>query len=437
MGADQSVEGRTLTAEAPSPGAVKSFRVVVVSGPDCDHELFVESGKHIVGAAPDCTLTLHDRKVSRHHLELQPVKLGLSVRDLGSKNGSWYDGARFTQVTVGVGAVIRLGDSELRVLSATHRPQLVPSSATQFGRLVGRSLPMREVFAVLEKVAPSDATVLIEGETGTGKELCAEAIHAASRRAEGPLVVCDLAGISRGLIESELFGHKKGAFTGAESERRGLFADAAGGTVFIDEIGELDRELQPRLLRLLERREVRPLGGSYRAVDVRVLAATNRDLEVESRERRFRADLFHRLAVVRVKLPPLRERKEDLPLLVGQALVGRDITVPDETLALLTEYDWPGNVRELFNAIERAVALLGQRRVLEPSLLGIEPGQTESTSTQNFHVAKERLIAEWERRYLVELLRQARGSITRAARASGLQRTYLYQLLRKHDLMRR
>ena len=297
------------------------LRIAVISGPDRGAELLLVRGTYLVGKAPGCALVLRDPAVSRQHLELAVVEGGLRVRDLGSRNGSLFGGARFSEITVGSGAVIQLGRTELRVLPEGVRDALPPSTRDHFGGLLGRSLAMRELFAVLERVAPSDVAVLIEGETGTGKELCAEAIHAASRRAGKPFIVCDLAGVARSLVESELFGHVRGAFTGADRDREGAFVQADAGTIFIDEIGELDLELQPRLLRALERRQVKPVGGSaYRTVDVRVVAATNRDLQSEVRAGRFREDLYHRLAVVRVRLPSLRERKEDIPLLAQHFL---------------------------------------------------------------------------------------------------------------------
>jgi DNA-binding NtrC family response regulator len=308
---------------------------------------------------------------------------------------------------------------------------------------------MREVFALLELVAQSDLPVLIEGETGTGKELCAEALFAAGRRANEPWIVCDLAGMSRSLIESELFGHVRGAFTGADRDREGTFVQAHGATLFIDEIGELELDMQPRLLRALEQRKVKPVGATqYRDIDVRVIVATNRDLRQEVQAGRFRSDLYHRLAVMRVVLPPLRERKDDIPYLVEHFLDGKEVHVPPETMALLYDYDWPGNVRELKNVIERGVSLMGQRVTLEPALLGLELPARDldgaplnfaeadwfAFGTAGFREAKERLIASWEREYLAQLLRRTGGNVSRAARDGGLDRVYLHRLIKKYNL---
>jgi DNA-binding NtrC family response regulator len=421
------------------------LRLLVLSGPDQGKQLELARGTYLVGKAPGCALVLSDGAVSRQHLELQVAESGVVVKDLNSTNGSFFGGARFSVVTVGAGAVVTIGATELKLAPVERTHAILPSASDRFGRLLGRSLRMREVFAVLELVAQSDVAVLVEGETGTGKELCAEAIRGAGSRARGPFVICDLAGVSRSLIESELFGHVRGAFTGADRDREGAFAQAHGGTIFIDEIGELELDAQPRLLRALEQRKVKPVGASsYRDVDVRVIAATNRDLREEVRQGRFRDDLYHRLAVVRVTLPPLRERKEDVAFLVSAFLEGRDLQVPPETLALLCDYDWPGNVRELKNVIDRGVSLMGQGKVLEPSLLGLEPppGQSHggppsgwaAVGPEGFREAKERLIAAWERDYVTQLLRRAGGNVSRAAREGGIDRVYLHRLMKKHNI---
>ena len=420
-------------------------RVLVLSGPDQGKQLLLERGTYFIGKAPNCDLVLSDASVSRQHLELQVAEGGILVRDLGSTNGSFFGGARFSEVTVAPGAVVTIGGTELKLATVERSHPILPSSSERFGALLGPSLKMREVFAVLELVAQSDVAVLIEGETGTGKELCAEAIRSAGPRSRAPFVVCDLAGVSRSLIESELFGHVRGAFTGADRDREGAFAQAHGGTIFIDEIGELELDMQPRLLRALESRKIKPVGAAqYRDVDVRVVAATNRDLREEVKAGRFRDDLYHRLAVVRVTLPPLRERKEDIAALVDHFLAGKDVEVPADTLGLFTEYDWPGNVRELKNVIDRGLSLMGQTRVLYPSLLGLDamPGAPSSSGSRDwptvgnegFRESKERLISSWERDYVTQLLRRAGGNVSRAAREGGLDRVYLHRLIKKYGI---
>jgi DNA-binding NtrC family response regulator len=436
--------GPTDLLATPDAALPSGLRLLVLSGAEKGQSLLLRRGTYHVGKAGDCDLVLSARGVSRHHLALEVTADGLSVRDLDTKNGTFYKGARIREAQVGVGAVLLVADIELKVTVSAGLPRVLPSAAERFGSLAGRSLAMREVFALLEHIAADDGTVLIDGETGTGKELCAESIHASSGRRGGPFVVCDFAGLSRGLIESELFGHLRGAFTGADQDRVGAFQQAHGGTLFLDEIGELELDMQPRLLRLLERGEVKRVGATqYDKVDVRVIAATNRDLAAECRAGRFREDLFYRLAVLRVTLPPLRQRKEDLGLLAG-LVAPRPVEVDPAALALLAEYDWPGNVRELRNVIGRALSLAPGATRLVPSMLTLThegPPPTAEEALQapppaegDFHQAKEQLIARWERAYLTELLQRAEGNVARAARRSGIDRPYLHRLLKKHGL---
>jgi DNA-binding NtrC family response regulator len=442
--ADEAPITNSLVGE---PRAVAELRLVVISGPDREQALTLRRGSYTVGKARECDLVLSDPGVSRRHLVLRVLAAGVEVEDLGSKNGSFLRSARFRQVVLGAGEIVTIGETELKLVTAREPERRLPSTANHFGRLLGRSVAMREVFALLERIATTDAAVLIEGETGTGKDLCAESLHAAGSRAAGPFVVCDLAAVAPSLLESELFGHTRGAFTGADRDHAGAFASAEGGTLFIDEIGELEMAGQPRLLRALEARRIKPIGADgHRPVDVRVIAATNRDLDAECRAGRFRADLFHRLAVLRVRLPPLRARKEDVALLARHFVAPRRIEVAPDAIALLTAYDWPGNVRELRNIIVRATAGLADGEVLSASHLelGAEPPATGTPppvapvepedGDDDFHAAKRRRVAAWERSYLTDLLHRAGGNISRAARRGGLDRPYLHRLLKKHGL---
>jgi transcriptional regulator with GAF, ATPase, and Fis domain len=298
---------------------------------------------------------------------------------------------------------------------------------------------MRAVFALLERAAPTEATVLLEGETGTGKEAAAESIHEASPRRERPFVVLDCGAIPPNLLESELFGHEKGAFTGATGARTGAFEAADGGTIFLDEIGELAPDLQPKLLRALERREVKPVGANqYMPADVRVIAATNRDLRAEVNARRFRADLYYRLAVVQIRLPPLRERREDLPLLVASLAAAMPAAVRDQLstpdfLDELARHSWPGNVRELRNYLERCVALGPSLRRGSDVVAALdEPGEVDAS--RPLREARDAWTRRCESQYLQDLLRRHGDNLAGAARAAGIDRAHLYRLLWKHGL---
>jgi DNA-binding NtrC family response regulator len=317
----------------------------------------------------------------------------------------------------------------------------------RFGRMVGRSPSMQTVFDMLAKAAPSDATILLEGETGTGKEVSAEAIHRGSPRRDKPFLVVDCGAMPPNLLESELFGHERGAFTGAISSRQGVFEAANGGTVFLDEIGELSIDLQPKLLRVLERREVRRVGtNNHVPVNVRLIAATNKSLREHVAAHKFRSDLYYRLAVVEVKLPPLRERPGDLPLLVDHIV--RNLSAVDEAalgivrsaqfLGALGQHTWPGNIRELRNYLERSVALHDFAPPRASTAGMPAPGPEGAVNIgQPLREAREAWVSAFERRYLEELLRQHENRVSAAARAAGVDRIYFYRLLWKHGLRTR
>ena len=425
---------------APLP---RQVRLAVVEGPDVGATLDLGPEPAVVGHAPDCALVLHDAGVSRRHLRVELQPGGVLLRDLASRNGSFFQGGRFSELLVGPGAVVQLGSSAIRVATAGVHGGLPPSRAERFGGLVGRSLRMREIFALLDRVAGTRTPILICGETGTGKDLCAEALHRAGPRAGRPYVECDVSALSPTLIESDLFGHVRGAFTGADRDRTGAFVAADGGTLFVNEVGELPADCQPRLLRAIDQGQIKPVGaGRYQRVDLRVIAATHRDLSADVKRGRFRADLYYRLNVVRIELPPLRERPEDIPLIV-RALLPEPYVVPAETMALLVERQWPGNVRELRNALERAASLAGAARVLAPELFlpddGLAPLSAPTRDVigdpaEGFRRAKRRIVAEWERLFVATLLRRANGNVTRAAREGKMDRVYIYRLMRKHGM---
>lgn len=326
----------------------------------------------------------------------------------------------------------------MRDASVSPKKRIGLSSA--FDRLVGGSALMQAAIRRLQQVAAHEATLLIEGESGTGKELAAEAVHAASRRGEGPFVVVDCSAIARNLIEAQLFGHERGAYTGAVQARPGAFSQAHGGTIFLDEVGELDLELQPRLLRAIEKREVTPLGGATaRQVDVRIIAATNRNLRKEVARGAFRADLYYRLAVTTVRLPPLRDRVEDVVALCDHFLEdlstrdGRRHTLDEAVLRGLASRPWPGNVRELRNVVERIV-VFGAEDTDESGLLQVRALETPRTDRPSFHAAKAEVIAGFERTFLVRVLGGHGNNITAAARACGVDRVHFLRLLDRHGL---
>ena len=444
----------TATVSGPGGRLPDSLAVEVVAGPDAGTVVPLAPGSLVVGKEVGCDLVLTDTAVSRRHLEIAVTPERVEVRDLGSKNGSFYLGARFDVIQVAPGSQIQIGVTQLAIVTAAERA-LPLHPENHFGRLLGGTAAMRRVFAALARLAPLDVGLLVTGETGTGKDLAAQAVHDASPRAAKPFVICDLGAIPASLIEAELFGAVRGAYTGADRDRPGVFEQADGGTLFLDEIGELALELQPRLLRLLESSSVKRVGDKgYRHFDVRVLAATNRDLSAEVEARRFRPDLFHRLAVAEVRIPPLRERLADIPLLVDGVMADLAAgsgaprkSVPPETLAALAAYPWPGNVRQLRNVLERALAVDPSGGAIARDALGLGPPPATSESDDGattaqmdpavpFHEAKDRLIHRWERGYLAGLLERTGGNIAQAARTAGVDRAHLYRLLRKHGLHR-
>jgi len=416
-----------------------------------------------IGSAEENDVVIRDSRVSRSHCRIACEPDGYLVTDLGSTNGTFVGRVRVREAYIRSGTTLNLGGVEVRFQTFGERVEVTPSSKDSFGAVVGCSRRMREVFAILERIAPTSATVVLEGETGCGKEIVARALHQKSPRASQPFVVFDCSAVPKDLLESELFGHEKGSFTGAVQTRQGLFEIANGGTLFLDEIGELSLDLQPKLLRALEHREIRRV-GSNRAikVDVRLIAATNRNLEEEVRSGRFREDLFYRLSVVRIVLPALRERREDIPLLarhfLRQAPFNRDADgqprvkgLSEEALTALMEYHWPGNVRELINVVERATSFaegdLIELDDLPPHVLGVrarrrvESGERNDTTTltlrprMTFKDAKEAWVERFEREYLTALLRRHRGRISSAAREADLDRKYLRKLARRHGLL--
>jgi two-component system, NtrC family, response regulator HydG len=424
--------------------ATATFRLRVEQGPDAGKELLVDGMQPLrvlVGTSPACALRLADRQISRRHAAIDVTSEGLRLTDLGSTNGTFANGMCVFDVRLSGGDVVRMGDDVLRVDVVSQAQERPVTPAMRFGRVIGASPEMRRLYPLCERLAASDVPVVVEGETGTGKELLAESIHEESARAGGPFVVFDCTTVAVNLLESTLFGHERGAFTGAVQARRGVFELAHGGTLLIDEIGELDAALQAKLLRAIERSEVQRVGGErFLKVDVRVMAATRRDLDREVQAGRFRDDLFYRLAVARIELPPLRQRRGDIQVLgryFWERLGGGDRPIPEQLLRRFEEYAWPGNVRELGNAIARHIAL-GDLATVETGREAASAAGTDVlTETLAMDLplpaARQRVVDAFERAYVERVLQKHNGNVVRAAAASGIARRYFYVIKSRQE----
>ena len=413
---------------------------LVIKGPDRGESARLDGARPVYfGSAPTCELVLSDKTVSRKHLMAELVGDEVMMVDQGSTNGTFIGGSRFEKIAIGFGAEFKLGRTVIKFLPDEEIVEPEPSPEAAFGSIVGADTKMRQLFKLLADVAATNATVLIEGETGTGKELIAEEIHNHSPRRDGPFVVFDCGSVPRELIESMLFGHVKGSFTGAVGDRKGAFAEAHGGTIFLDEIGEMALDLQPSLLRVLDKRAVRKVGSNtYEKIDVRVVAATNRDLRQEVAKKAFREDLYYRLAVIRVSVPPLRERGADIPLLVGHFIqsFGPQLGIGPEDMAKLVRHSWPGNVRELRNAIERACLLVQGTQLSVDDALAQDGGSPALGIRTDlpFKEAKGQLVEMFEREYIEDLMRRHKMNLSAAAREAQIDRKHLRELIRKYGL---
>ncbi|HRH00213.1 MAG TPA: sigma 54-interacting transcriptional regulator [Polyangiaceae bacterium] len=431
----KSGESRTRTiARSPALAAPLPVRVRVVGASTAP--LRIEEGAATLGASSTCDLVVDDLAVSRRHVELELAPEGVLVRDLGSRNGTFYLGQRVERIVLTPGSMFRIGAQTIAIELA---PDAVgpgePLKVAGFRGLVGASEVMQRLFGMLARLDGSMVPVLVQGETGAGKELVARALHEGSRVAEGPFVPVNCGAISQNLVASTLFGHKKGAFTGATDTRLGAFAAAAGGTLMLDEIGELPLEVQPALLRALERGEVSAVGEDVpRRVDVRVIAATNRDLTAEIAAGRFREDLYYRLAVVRLRVPPLRERPSDIaPLAELFAREEGAPGLPTELLEELGRRPFPGNVRELRNTV-RAFVALGDLddSAPAPAPAGVDAALAASVRLDApFLEQREAIAARFTELYVERVLAETGGNQTLAAKLAGLDRTYFGRLLAK------
>jgi transcriptional regulator with GAF, ATPase, and Fis domain len=461
---------------------LRKGKLVVVAGPDQGKELEIAKPRVTGGRSIISDLVLADKAVSGTHFEVIARDDGYRLRDLNSRNGVFCGDLRIREVFLRPQTVFRIGLTQIQFQPSQDVVEIELSKRDRFDAILGGSAAMREIFAQLEKVSPSELTVLITGETGTGKEMVARAIHNKSARARKPFVVLDCGSIPRELIESTLFGHEKGSFTGAVGQHLGCFEQASGGTIFLDEIGELDVSLQPKLLRVLEQREIKRVGGDRtHKVDVRVLAATNRDLRAEVNAGNFREDLYFRLSVVHVELPPMRERREDVTGLAGHFLRevasrrGMTMSFAADALAAMASYHWPGNVREMRNVVERAAALsdgpvitradlrfgrepgpspLAQHdlvvagaRAAQRAVVQLAGGSAEAVARGpasfdpallaaglGFKQAKQAVVDAFEAAYLEALMGRNDGNITRSAQEAGLTRYHLRELLKRHGV---
>ncbi|HTQ43310.1 MAG TPA: sigma 54-interacting transcriptional regulator [Polyangiaceae bacterium] len=435
-------EPSTVVKEGTPPlgDEVLAFVVDVVDGPDKGTRFAFDSTRPsgvLVGQSSACDVRLTDRQVSRRHVELDVTDKGLRVTDLDSTNGTFVTGVRIHEAYLVGGEVVRLGQTALRIVRALSSARAETPAVRSFGGFIGESPEMRRLYPLCDRLAKSDVPVVIEGETGTGKEVLAEALHQASARASAQFVVFDCTAVPPSLLESALFGHERGAFTGALSQRRGVFEQAHGGTLFLDEIGDLDLALQPKLLRAIERGEVQRVGANqWLRVDVRIIAATRRDLDREVQAGRFRDDLFFRLAVGRIELPPLRRRRGDVAVLARHfwhSIAGADRPIPAGLVERLEDYPWPGNVRELQNAIARHVAV-GELPTIGTSIPppGLEDGDVVERVLAKglpLPLARAEVVDEFERRYVERVLEQHGGNVSKAAAASGIALRY-FQLIK-------
>ena len=414
-------------------GPTLHLRQCVLGAADTDEEWLFEKDEIRIGSMDDNDVVVRDETVSRYHCKIVQEDSGYVLVDLRSTNGTFINKVRIREGYLKPGCTIGVGQSQLRFHAREEEVSIVPSRADRLGGLVGGNPRMREMYSILERIAPTNTTVVIEGETGTGKEVVAQTIHNLSPRAAKELVVFDCGAVPPNLIESELFGHEKGSFTGAVMTRQGLFELADGGTLFLDELGELPLDLQPKLLRALEQREVRRVGGSVEiAADVRVIAATNRDLAAEVAAGRFRQDLFFRVNSAVVEVPPLRARPEDLALLVEQLLEGRAHATP-AAMAALAAYDWPGNVRELRNVVTTALAMLDGPVLDVRHLMFPAAAPRRERDLDELPLAGQSLEAI-ERAAIKQTLEREGGNRTRAAKVLGIAQSTLYEKLKRYGL---
>lgn len=408
-----------------------SCEISVLSGPDAGQRVRIRDGLARIGTAPGNHLRLKDPTVSRVHCEIQTHPDRIRIIDRESTNGTFVSGVRVRDAEVTAGATVQIGQTSLSIDPSQGTVPVPLSDRDRYGDIVGASVEMRRVYSILERAAATEATVLVLGETGTGKELVARAIHDSSPRANGPFVAFDCGAVAPNLIESELFGHVRGAFSGAVSDRRGVFEEAKGGTLFFDELGELPLSLQPKLLRAIESRTVKRLGSNQVVpVDVRIVAATNVALAEAINRGTFREDLYFRVAVIEIELPPLRARRDDLATLAKHFYTmynPKEPEPPQDLLQSVMSRSWPGNVRELRNFIERSVSL-GWTQSLDPDAVAAAGAALPQVDVE---IPFKQARRAWTQAYVRAALEQSGGNVTRAAEHSGLSRRFFQRLIAK------
>lgn len=456
-----SEETKTICATV----ALKVMRYRLTAHTEASIQNTFQKREIVIGSHPDCDFSVNDPSISRHHAKIELDQTGFRLVDLDSKNGTYIGDLRINDIYINDHTTFRCAGISIDFDIIGHAKDAVEvdiSRENHFGKLLGDSVAMREIFGLLGRVSGTDATVLIQGEPGSGKELVANAIWSHSKRADKPYVIFDCSTVSRDLVESELFGHLKGSFTGAVANRKGAFLEAEGGTIFLDEIGELPLELQSKLLRVLENRTIRPVGSekSY-PVNVRIIAATNKNLGREVEQGNFREDLYYRLAVITIAVPPLRKRSEDIPLLVEHFLRQLSeergypsVSVSFSTLQKLKSYAWPGNVRELRNFVERASVLSSSNRIetrflnastleensnriqAEESSIISEALKSAIDSRIPFKEAKQMITDMFEQDYMRRILEICNWNISAAARLTSLNRKSVEYIINKHESLR-
>jgi len=432
----------TLTSLRVDAVVVPSLRIVVETPGQPNVELPLDVDTLLIGSSSDCDIVVTDGGVSRQHCEIRIDGRGIAIRDLDSKNGTYIGEIKITEAEIPISTRIRVGNSCLTLLPNGTPKVIHLSPDAKFGEAIGASVGMRALFSRLRLAASTREPILLLGESGTGKEILARAVHDVSPRAARPYVVFDCSGTAPSLVEAELFGYVKGAFTGAIRDHTGVFVEADGGTIFLDEIGELPLDLQPKLLRALESQQVKPVGSNdWRSFDVRVIAATHRNLKKRIGTGEFREDLYYRLAVMQATIPPLRERKDDIPILVESFLSSIQPALTIEhihpsMIDILMAHRWPGNVRELRNTVARLAVF--------PQLVDevIDPMTAQPTTDSSYdpllklplREARDQAIEQFERRYLTNQLRTHGGNVSRTAESVGVSRQFLHRLIERHGI---